>query len=372
MQEFIYHGTQKLRCGDTTGTCAAAAAKAAAILLTTGQAITEVSVTLPGGELRTLPVRTERSGSACIGTVIKDGGDDPDVTNGIAVCARVSPMPSGIEITGGEGVGVVTRPGLDQPVGAAAINSVPRQMISNALREVLHGRTGGFRAEIFVPGGAALARKTYNPRLGIEGGISILGTTGKVLPMSSAALLSTIRAEASVQRAEGHAILLLTPGNYGAQFIRQSLPVPESRAVKCSNFIGEALDIGISLGFKGILLVGHIGKLVKVGAGIFRTHSADADGRMETLAACGLRAGADPAVLRRILDCPTTDAALAVLAEAGCLAPVMEVLTERIAFHLNARVKGAAETGAIIFSFQQELLYQTPAADKLLTQLSEA
>lgn len=369
MEQYIYQGTKKLRCGYTTGTCAAAAAGAAARMLLTGTAVPEISVRLPKGELLTLPVTDAKwSETAASCAVVKDSGDDPDVTNGVAVYARVSRIPEGVAITGGEGIGIVTKAGLDQPVGAHAINSVPRKMIEAAVLSAAQAldADGGFAVEIYVPEGAELAKKTYNPRMGIEDGISIIGTSGIVEPMSTAALIDTIRAEASMRKAAGESVLLLTLGNYGEQFLARNLGALSGREVKCSNFLGDAIDIGTAMGFSGILIVGHIGKLVKLGSGIFNTHSSYADGRMETLIACGALAGVETAVLRQLPDCVTVDAALDILQEHGCRDAVLSVLTQRIGHYLDARVKGALKIGAAVFSYQHDIWLETREASGLL------
>lgn len=369
MEQYIYQGTRKLRRGYTTGTCAAAAAGAAARMLLTGTAVPEISVRLPNGESLTLPVTDARGSeteASC--AVVKDSGDDPDVTNGVAVYARVSRIPEGVTITGGVGIGIVTKAGLDQPVGAHAINSVPRRMIEAAVRSAAQAldADGGFAVEIYVPEGAELAKKTYNPRMGIEGGISIIGTSGIVEPMSTAALIDTIRTEASMRKAAGEQTLLLTLGNYGEQFLARNLESLSGREVKCSNFLGDAIDIGVAMGFSGILIVGHIGKLVKLGSGIFNTHSSYADGRMETLIACGALAGVETAVLRQIPDCVTVDAALDILQAHGCRDAVLSVLTQRIGHYLDARVKGAVRIGAAVFSYQHDIWLETREASGLL------
>ena len=288
MNHDIYRGTKKLRCGYTTGSCAAGAAKAAAKMLLTGEQITQISLMTPAGIPLTLDIlEPQRTADAVSCAVRKDSGDDPDITNGILIYAAVSKCESGITITGGEGVGTVTKPGLDQPVGAAAINSTPRRMIADALSEAAaeYSYPGGFHVTISAPEGALLAQKTFNPRMGIQGGISIIGTSGIVEPMSNAALIETIRTEANMRRAAGQENLLLTVGNYSDTFLQSFRPEFAGRAVMCSNFIGDALDIGVTLGFRRILLIGHIGKLVKLGSGIMNTHSSYADGRMETLIA---------------------------------------------------------------------------------------
>ncbi|MBQ8928668.1 MAG: cobalamin biosynthesis protein CbiD [Oscillospiraceae bacterium] len=362
-----------LRCGFTTGTCAAAAAAAAARLLLTGERPLQTALTTPSGIALTLPVEEGMLRDGCaVCAVRKDSGDDPDITNGVLVRAEVTRCESGITITGGEGIGRVTKPGLDQPVGASAINSVPRRMIGEALAAVASacGYAGGFSVILSIPGGEALARKTYNPVLGIEGGLSVIGTSGIVEPMSSRAVIDTIRTEARMHRAMGEASLLLTIGNYSEQFLRLSLPVPPERAVKCSNFIGEALDIGVSLGFSGILLIGHLGKLVKLGAGIMNTHSSYADGRMEVLITCGVIAGVPLPVLQALPDCVTVDAALAVLAQDGHLPAVLEVLSARIGQALTRRVRDAVPVAAI--GFTGDTLLRTARADALLRAMTEA
>lgn len=375
MEEYyIYSGTKKLRCGITTGSCAAAAAKAAAEALLTGREVKNTDILTPKGRQFSLPVeRCEFSGNSVLCSVIKDSGDDPDVTHGAEICAEVSLTAEGIEILGGNGVGKVTKEGLDQPVGEAAINSVPRRMITQAVRTIaeLHDYRGGFRIVISVPGGEEIAKKTFNPRIGIVGGISIIGTSGIVEPMSSAALVETIRTEANIRKAEGRKVLILTVGNYSERFISENRPQLSEQSVVCSNFIGDAIDIGITLGFTDIIIYGHIGKMVKLGSGIMNTHSSYADGRMETLIACGVLAGVDSAVLCRLNDCVTTDAALDILDSEGAAHAVLEVLTGRIHSYLQARAKGQAKVGAVIFSYKDDLLLKTEYADEIIKKALE-
>jgi len=373
-ERYIYSGTQKLRCGYTTGTSAAAAAKAAAECLLTGREVSAVEIISPKGEKLNIPVaRCEVNGDKVRCTVIKDSGDDPDITNGIEICAEVNLIENGVDIIGGMGVGTVTKAGLDQPVGAAAINSVPRRMIAQAVKDIaeLHEYSGGFRITISVPEGEKIAKKTFNPRIGIVGGISIIGTTGIVEPMSTSALIETIRTEANIRKAEGRKTLVLTVGNYSERFIAEDMPQLSEQCVMCSNFIGDAIDIGITLGFEDILIYGHIGKMVKLGSGIMNTHSSYADGRMETLIACGVLAGVDNAVLRSLNDCVTTDAALDILYEDGSAHAVLEVLTQRIHDYLQARTKSEAKAGAVIFSYKNDLLIKTRYADEILKKALE-
>ncbi len=371
-ENYIYSGTKKLRCGYTTGSCATAAAQAAAEMLLTRQSVKNSEIITPKGVRLVLPVhRCELSDEKAICSVIKDSGDDPDITNGIEVCAEVSLTQNGIEITGGKGVGKVTKAGLDQPVGEYAINSVPRKMITQALDTVaeMHEYHGGLRVIISVPEGEEIAKKTFNPRIGIVGGISIIGTTGIVEPMSNTAIIETIRTEANIRRAEGKKALLLTVGNYSEKHIFENMPQLSEQCVMCSNFIGDAIDIGITLGFDSILICGHIGKMVKLGSGIMNTHSSYADGRMETLIVCGVLAGVENSVLCRLTDCATTDAALDILYENGSARAVLDILTNRIDGYLQARAKGSARIGAVIFSYKNDMLLKTEYADEIISQL---
>lgn len=371
-ENYIYSGTKKLRCGYTTGSCATAAAQAAAEMLLTRQSVKNSEIITPKGVRLVLPVhRCELSDEKALCSVIKDSGDDPDITNGIEVCAEVSLTQNGIEITGGKGVGKVTKAGLDQPVGEYAINSVPRKMITQALDTVaeMHEYHGGLRVIISVPEGEEIAKKTFNPRIGIVGGISIIGTTGIVEPMSNTAIIETIRTEANIRRAEGKKALLLTVGNYSEKHIFENMPQLSEQCVMCSNFIGDAIDIGITLGFDSILICGHIGKMVKLGSGIMNTHSSYADGRMETLIACGVLAGVENSVLCRLTDCATTDAALDILYENGSARAVLDILTNRIDGYLQARAKDSARIGAVIFSYKNDMLLKTEYADEIISQL---
>ena len=374
LNRYIYRGTKKLRCGYTTGSCAAGAAKAAAQMLLTQQAVTQIPLHTPAGIDLTLDIlEPQLTADSASCAVCKDSGDDPDITNGIRIYAEVSKCECGIRIHGGEGIGTVTKPGLDQPVGSAAINSTPRSMIAEALGEISaqNGYHGGFNVKISAPEGTALAQKTFNPRMGIVGGISIIGTTGIVEPMSNSAVIETIRAEANMRRAAGKQNLLLTVGNYSDSFLQEHMPALTDQAVMCSNFIGDALDIGVTLGFQRILLIGHIGKLVKLGSGIMNTHSSYADGRMETLIACAALAGISGEFLQQIPECVTVDAALSILYQHPDTPRMLEILTERISYYLSARTKQQVQTGAVIFSNQHDLLLKTESADEIISAITE-
>ena len=364
-----------MRNGYTTGSCAAAAAAAAAECLLTGQVRRQISLRLPQGGTLILPVEqctcTGRTASAC---VRKDSGDDPDVTDGVLVWADVSICAeNGIFIDGGEGIGRVTKPGLDQPVGAAAINSVPRAMIEREVREVMDvfDYPGTLRVVVSVPGGDELARRTFNPRFGIEGGVSILGTTGIVEPMSDRAILETIRVELRQNRALGAARVAIAPGNYGLEFMKESFSFDLDRAVKCSNYIGDAIDMATELGFTEILLCGHLGKLVKVSGGIMNTHSSVADCRMELMAAAAGYAGVSTEGIRQILDCVSTDAAYDIVVGEGCEAAFMARVMERIEFYLKKRAAGRLGVECVVFTKVFGLLGETPGARGLLKRLTE-
>ncbi len=374
LEEYVYRGAEKLRCGYTTGSCAAAAAKAAAEMIFTGHEVTGVKLMTPKGimlDLDVVDAEMKDGGASC--AIVKDSGDDPDITNGIRVYSRVRLIPEGTVILGGEGVGVVTKAGLDRPVGDAAINTVPRRMISGAVAEIAekYGYSGGFEVTVSIPQGVELAKKTFNPRMGIEGGISVIGTSGIVEPMSNTAVIETIRAEANIRRAAGQRNMLLTIGNYSEDFVQRELPFSLERSVTCSNFIGDAIDIGMELGFESILIVGHIGKLVKLGAGIMNTHSSWADGRMDVLVTCGVLAGADTDTLKRLPDCVTADAAMDILEEGGYLEKTADILSQRMDSYLRARVKDSIPIAALAFSYKRQLQVRTALAEELIKAITE-
>ena len=335
-----------MRYGFTTGSCAAAAAKAAAYMLLTGREKTKITIETPKGIPYTAQIlricRKEREVSCA---VEKDGGDDPDITTGALICAKVSfpeetgrkaggapeketggktgtgrpPEQAQIVIDGGFGVGRVTKPGLDQPVGNAAINHVPREMIEREVLQVCQvlDYYGSLSVEISVPEGEHLAERTFNPRLGIVGGISILGTSGVVEPMSTQAILDTIRVELRQQRALGREDVVISPGNYGLDFLKNTYHYDLDKSVKCSNFIGLSIDMAVEEGFRRLLLAGHIGKLIKVAGGIMNTHSREGDCRMELLTAFAVKCGVAAVDAAKLLSCVTTEEAVRILDECG-------------------------------------------------------
>ena len=333
-----------LRCGYTTGTCAAAASKAAVAMLFKQESMDSVAITTPNQTdliIDVLNPQFNDNVASC--SIEKDGGDDPDITNGILVSSKVALLPDSSEIIieGGKGVGKVTKGGLDQPVGMSAINSVPRKMIKDSLNELAmqFNYSGGFHVLISVPEGEEIAKKTFNPELGIVGGISILGTTGIVEPMSAKALADSIKVEISVIAAESN-----------------------------ESFIDVALDSSVEFGFKNILLVGHIGKFVKLGIGMFNTHSHNGDGRIETLLSCALDAGANIEILKEIQKCVTTNAVLDILYENDLLDKTMEILNERIQHNIDRRVPDDINVEFICFANTGEysgVLFESENVDDL-------
>ena len=354
-EHYIRSGNRRLRCGYTTGSCAALAAAGAAELLLTGQAPETLTLLTPGGlRIETTPVFCRMEGDRAACAVQKDAGDDPDVTDGILIVATVGRTAEGITIDGGEGIGKVTRPGLDRAVGEAAINSVPRRMIFAAMETLCDelNYSGGLKVVISAPEGREIAKKTFNPMLGIEGGISILGTSGIVEPMSEQAIVDTIALEIRQKAASGNRRLIFCPGNYGLDFLGKEMPGLEAiPRVKCSNYIGDALDLAILEGMEEVLLIGHVGKLVKLAGGIMNTHSRMADCRRELFCA---------------------HAALCGLKNARLCKPVMESLLREIQTVLERKSGGACRFGAVLFSNVYGLLGKTAEAEALLREWRDA
>lgn len=374
-QHIAYHGGQALRRGWTTGTCAAAAAEAAALLLLTGRAPAELRLETPGGLTFTLPVEQPHlDGDAAVCTVRKDAGDDPDITNGVGISAAVRSTSEGVTIDGGAGVGRVTRPGLAMPVGAAAINPGPRAQITAALERAAHecGYTGGFSVIISAENGEELAKQTYNEHLGVVGGLSILGTSGIVEPMSEKALVDTILLELDSLYAGGQRTAFLCPGNYGADFARDTLRLDLEKAVKCSNFIGEALDHAVFRGFDDILLVGHAGKLVKLAAGVMNTHSSVADGRQEIFTAHAALCGAGRDTLEGLMQSISVDACIELLDREHLREPVLARIESEIEKRLVLRLRGRGHVEFILFTAKYGILAQSPGAMALCERLRES
>ena len=366
-----------MRKGFTTGSCAAAASKAAAMMLLGGTEKNKIEITTPAGIVYSPDIEDITKGDSYVKCAVrKDSGDDPDITNGSLVYAKVSYTVDNtvsdekVIIDGGEGVGKVTRPGLDQPVGNAAINSVPRMMIRDEVIQVMdfYDYEGSLQVEISVPGGEEIALKTFNPRLGIEGGISIIGTTGIVEPMSTKALLDTIRVELNQLKELGQKVAVISPGNYGLDFMRDTYDYDLDRAVKCSNYIGDTIDMAAELGFEKMLLCGHIGKLIKVSGGIMNTHSKEGDCRMELMAAAAIRCGADNEVLAKILDCVATEEAIEIMETAGIKEKCFEYITDKISFYLKKRAADRLEIECMVYANAYGLLGKTENAESLMEE----
>lgn len=372
---YIIRNNKKMRFGYTTGTCAAAASKAAAQMLLSGEEIREISFLTPKGILLNLEILHIEKGEDFVSCAVrKDAGDDPDMTDGLEIFSIVKKIrDSKIVLDGGPGVGRVTKKGLEQPVGNAAINKVPRSMILKAVEDVCseYDYEGGLEIIISVPKGEEAARKTFNPRLGIQGGISILGTSGIVEPMSESALIKTIEVEMRQRIENGSRFLLVTPGNYGSAYLKEHMDLPLEEAMKCSNYVGETIDMAVSMGVEGILFVSHIGKFIKVAAGIMNTHSRCADARAEVLAANAMRAGISAKTALDILNTVTTDEALVLIEREGKLQDTIKEVTDRISYYLHHRAYDRMKLGAVIFSNEFGYLGETKKAGELMALIRE-
>lgn len=364
---YIDVGAKKLRCGYTTGTCATAGATASAMAIISGEFCDVVSIMTPAGievHAEVLQMVLDHDTASC--AICKDGGDDPDITDGELICVTVRKCAMhGIFIDGGAGVGRVTKAGLDQKVGMAAINSTPRSMIEKSLLPMIKGKNFGFEVVISVPNGKALAKRTFNPRLGIVGGISILGTSGIVRPMSEAALIDSVRLEIRTIRATGTRNLILTPGNYGEDFLQNEVKLCMKNVAICSNYLGEAIDCAILEGFETILYVGHFGKLAKVSAGCMNTHSKIADGRREAICTHAAMCGAQAELVRELYNCIATDSAVDLLTEHGILEQTMASMSSALEDNLMHRA-GGTEIASLFFSKKFGVLGKTSLADKLI------
>lgn len=370
MEEYQFSQGKNLRCGYTTGSCATAASKAAAAMLLTGERIDSVRIDTPKGivlNLEPLVVMQTADFASC--AIRKDSGDDPDDTNGVLVYAKVEKTAEpGIMIEGGVGVGRVTKPGLACAVGGPAINPTPRKMITTEVGKVMTeaGYTGGLKVTISIPAGVEIAKKTFNPRLGIIGGLSVLGTSGIVEPMSEKALVETMYVEIRAQQAAGNKNLLVFFGNYGEDFTRDEMKLDLEGHVTCSNFVGELLDYAVFCGFETLLLIGHSGKLVKVAQGVMNTHSKYADCRTELFALEAMFHGASVEVGKEIYSCLTTDEVTKVLKRENIFEPVIEKVTDKIDFYMQHRVHGKIKTAALMFSNVYGILGKTKYADELV------
>lgn len=368
---FTFVGGKKLRNGITTGTCVSVATKAALVCLSTGEPQKEVMITLPIGKKIWVPVhhtKTEVDEVTCL--VRKDAGDDPDITDGILLGATVKKVDkSGYLIKGGVGVGRVTKSGLPAPVGEPAINPVPMQMISSICEEFI-GELKGFEVTIFVPEGEQIGKRTLNPKLGILGGISILGTTGIVKPMSEEAFKESLRVELEMYVSRGHKKIVLVPGNYGDDFCKvlygKDIKWP---IIKVSNFFGYMLDQCERLGVEEILLIGDLGKMIKLSGGIFHTHSRVADCRMELMTAYGALCGADISLLEKIMEAPTTVGVIEILEDAKDfpLQRFYDMITQRVNQRVTCYCHDQVKVTTILFSREKGELARVKDLPSVLT-----
>lgn len=370
MEEYQFSQGKNLRCGYTTGSCATAASKAAAEMLLSGERVEAVRIDTPKGIVLNLePLDVARCEDYVTCAIRKDSGDDPDDTHGVLVYAKVErKQDAGVDIEGGIGVGRVTKPGLACTVGGPAINPTPRKMITTEVTNVMkkYNYDGGLKVTISIPQGVEIAKKTFNPRLGIVGGLSVLGTSGIVEPMSEKALIETMYVEIRAQKARGNKNLLVFFGNYGEDFTRDIMQLDIDGAVTCSNFVGELLDYAVFCGFETLLLIGHSGKLVKLSQGVMNTHSKYSDCRTELFALQALFHGASVEVGKEIYTSPTTDEVTKILKRENLFEPVMQEITDKIDFYMQHRVHGKIKTAALMFSNVYGILGKTKYADELI------
>lgn len=372
-EQFVNCGGKMMRCGFTTGSAAAMAAMAAARAAATGTFPDYARIGTPKGwdavaEIKKRAI-TGNMEAQC--SVKKDAGDDPDATDGIEISAKVRLIPEeragiSVEITGGRGIGIVTKHGLEQEVGSPAINSVPRAMIEENVARVCaeSSFTGKAEVEISAEDGEEIAKKTFNPHIGIIGGISILGTSGVVEPMSERALVDSIGVEMGVALSEAESRglgrhIVVTPGNYGEDFLKKRPEFGGIPVVKCSNFIGKAIDFAVEKKAERVTFVGHAGKFVKVAGGIMDTHSHTADCRMEIIASHAALTSfdaLDKSDMARILSCATTDAAFDILDETGATDATCRSIIRAAKKHIARRSGGAFRFDFLMFTTTRGLL----------------
>lgn len=316
---------KQLREGISTGSCMTAGALAAAIWLRTGKCPEWVSVDTPIGKQLKIEIEAIRPGTC---GVIKDGGDDPDATHGCKIITTVSFTDEHlgeIHFYAGTGVGTITQAGLKLPPGEPAINPVPRQMAVSHLKPYLNGQ--GADITVSVPEGEEIAKKTFNPRLGITGGISILGTTGIVRPMSEDAVKDSLALELSVLYEKGYRTVVFVTGNQGHQMLCKAYG-PLEPVIMVGNHIGFMIEKAADLGIEGIVIGGQYGKLMKLAGGIMNTHSHVADGKMEILCTHAALQGAGREVIEQIYQCRTVREASAILEQQG-FGHIWQILVEK-------------------------------------------
>ncbi|MCR1822268.1 MULTISPECIES: cobalt-precorrin-5B (C(1))-methyltransferase CbiD [Terrisporobacter] len=376
MEEYVYIDGKKYRRGYTTGSCAAAAAKASVHMLFTNKKIENINIDTPKGIPLILKVKNiELKDKSAVCSIEKDGGDDIDATHTMDIFAKAELIPREDEeiiVTSGVGIGIVTKKGLSVEVGKPAINPVPMRMIRSEISKVLGenhkllNKDKSLKITIFAPQGEEIAKKTFNPRLGIVGGISILGTTGIVEPMSEDGWKKSLSIELEMKKAQGMDKIILVPGNHGEEFIREHLKIDMNNCVRMSNFVGYMLNEAKRLGFKKILMAGHIGKFIKISAGIFNTHSKVCDARNEIMIANLALMGADLDFLKDINECVTAEGAVEII-DKSKYTEIYNVLCnkckERVEEYLNEDI----QVEVYMFRMDKSLLGKSTNAD-LLTE----
>ncbi len=369
MEEYVYIDGKKYKRGYTTGSCATAAAKAATYMLLTKNKIETINIDTPKGiplNLKVDNIDINEKYAQC--SIQKDGGDDIDATHKMHIYARVEFIESKeIVVTGGTGVGRVTKKGLGIAIGESAINKTPRAMINSEVRKVI-GNDKGVKITIFAPEGEKIAQKTFNPRLGIVDGISIIGTTGIVEPMSDEGWKKSLSIELEMKRAQGLEKIILVPGNHGEMFVRDSLKIDMKYVVRTSNFIGYMLKEAQRIGFKKILMAGHLGKYVKIAGGIFNTHSKVADARNEILIANLAIMNAPFDLIKKVNECVTTEEFIEILDTdiyreyKTIYNTLSNKCKNRIDMYLN---DDEIDVEVMIFSMEKELLGESDKANCL-------
>lgn len=369
MEEYVYIDGKKYKRGYTTGSCAAGAAKAATYMILTKETLETVNIDTPKGiplNLKVENVDINNAFAQC--SIQKDGGDDIDATHKMHIYAKAELIDCNeIIIDGGIGIGRVTKKGLGIEIGKAAINKTPISMIQSEVRKVI-GDTKGVKITIFAPEGETIAKKTFNPRLGIVGGISIIGTTGIVEPMSDEGWKKSLSIELEMKKAQGMDKVILVPGNHGEMFIKESLGIDSKYIVRTSNFIGYMLKEAQRIGFKKILMAGHLGKYVKIAGGIFNTHSKVADARNEILIANLALMNAPFELINKVNECLTTEEFIEILEDDKYkkYKEIYNILSEkckkRIDIYMN---DDEIDIEVMIFSMEKKLLGESKKAGDL-------
>lgn len=352
---------KKLREGVSTGSCMTGGAAAAALWLVTGKCPDVIEVETPIGKTLYLDVVPKEKG---VCGIVKDAGDDPDVTNGSEVITKVEILPDdgGITFVGGDGIGTVTQEGLKLPVGEPAINPVPRQMAEKALRKIIGNR--GAVVTVSIPGGEELAKRTFNPRLGVLGGLSVLGTTGIVRPMSEEAMKDSLLVELDMYARQGHRSILFVLGTTGENALKARYGEFQC-VLQVSNYIGFMIEEAVERGFTDILIGGFVGKLVKVASGTMNTHSHVADGRLETICTHAALHGAPREVIERIYSCLTTKAAMKIVEEEG-LSEIWKDMAQKASSHCEKTARGMARVGVIFLDGENRVLAESGNVAEIL------